>query len=252
MRKTTTLILTFALFGVLASQLRAGEVCMMENTACSMPGTAFCLAEKCEKNPTFFLSEDAKKDLGLTDEQVTKIRELVKETVEAIKKDTTNMKMPAKDASMEECMAHQKEMGKVCEKHYPECMSKLEKILDKEQLEKMRTRVFQYYGFVPCPIVLSVLQLNEEQKKEIGKICEETCKKIHQDMMDKTGTTEQKHEKMLQCRLECSIQIKKVLTKEQLEKGEKLISQTPSYVTKMKVEHQKTRIAAQQQSETKR
>eukprot|EP00826_Nyctotherus_ovalis_P045853 TRINITY_DN510_c0_g2_i1.p2 TRINITY_DN510_c0_g2~~TRINITY_DN510_c0_g2_i1.p2 ORF type:complete len:174 (+),score=4.42 TRINITY_DN510_c0_g2_i1:308-829(+) len=108
----------------------------------------------------------------------TKIDELVKTTKETLKEKCKHIKRPEKNCTQAECAAYRKAIKEVCDKVYPECMSKLERILDKEQIQKLETRIFQYFGFVPNSIVLDVLKLSDSQKKQLSTICDGVCSKV--------------------------------------------------------------------------
>lgn len=240
-------LLALALLGMICTtQVRAESVC--EDTKCCLPGSVFCLSEKAESDPTYFLSEAAVKDLGLNEEQLTRIRELVKKTKEEIQKECKHLERPKKESTRKECAEFRKEMKKICEKHYPKCMEELKKILGKEQIEKLQTRIFQYYGFVPCPIALSVLDLNEKQKKELLELCEQNCEKIHAMGSEKSHTGQDLHEKISQCRKECSEKVKNILTGEQITKAERLLKEVPEYVKKMRTDHEQVRAASRESS----
>lgn len=217
------------------------EECVKEDTACTMPSTAFCLSEKIKTDPTFFLSDEAKKDIGITEEQDKKIRELVKTTCEAIEKEKKDLKCPTKNSTKEEVDAYRKEMKQICEKHYPMVKEKLESILNKEQVSQLQTRMFQYYGFTPCPIALSVLNLSAEQKKKVEQIGEEMCNTVFTTVKNyekgDSQDQEQLRDAMEQCRLDCAAKVKKILTSDQLALGTKLLNQVPAYVKKMKESH---------------
>lgn len=212
-----------------------------EDSGCCIMTNAFCLSEKCGDESSFCLSDEAIKDLGITEQQRTKIRELVKETKEKIKEECKDSKRPEKGASKEDCVAYRKKMKEICDKIYPECKAKLEKILGKEQIDKLQVRTFQYFGLVPNSIVLGVLDLANAQKREISDICEKSCDKVHRCMeehakSDKKDKEELKSE-IRQCRSECTEKVRKILSREQLEKANRLLSETPEYVQKMKSEH---------------
>ena len=97
-----------------------------EDAGCCMMTNTFCLAEKCDGDHSFCLSDEAIKDLGITEQQRTKIRELCKETKEKIKEECKKIKRPEKGASNEDCVAYRKKMKEVCDRIYPECKAKLE------------------------------------------------------------------------------------------------------------------------------
>lgn len=249
MKKVSILRGMFALLALgslCATQIQAESI--KEDPKCCMPGSVFCLAEKTGSDSTFFLSEEARKDLGLTEEQVTKIRALVKKSQEEIQKECEHLKRPTSGATKEECAEFRKEMKQICEKHYPKCMEELKKILSPEQFEKMQTRIFQYYGFAPCPMALAVLGLNETQKNELFGLCERTCEKVHALCNEKSEDGAQAktllNEKMMECRKACAEEVKSILTKEQLAKGERLLGEVPSYVQKMKSAHEYMKTAS--------
>lgn len=220
-----------------------------EDSGCCMTSNVFCLAEKCGEDHSFCLSDETVKDLGITEEQRTKIRELVNETKEKIKEQTKGIKRPEKDASKEECAAYRKKMKEICEKSYPECKAKLEKILDQGQMEKLQTRIFQYYGLVPNSIALGVLNLTDAQKRELSNVCEESCDKVHKHIGDHKNSADEKSKeelkaKIRECRKECAAKVRAILTQEQIAKAERLLSETPEYVRKMKHEHDPMRTAS--------
>lgn len=218
-----------------------------EDMGCCFTANVFCLAEKAGSDPTFCLTDEAKKDIGITDEQLTKIREFVKTSKEEIEKEINALKRPGKESTKEECAEYRKEMRKICEKHHPKCMANLEKILTREQIEKMQSRIFQYCGFVPNPIALEVLGLSGSQKAKIEEICEKACDKVHECLNEKSLSgpeNEHKlHEKIAECRKDSMEKVKAVLSKEQIAKGENLLKQTPAYIVKMKEEHNPVKTA---------
>lgn len=259
MKKTILSILTFTFFAfaiTACSQVRANYDSVKEDYGCCFPASVFCLSEKSGEDPSFHLSEEAKKDIGITEEQMTKLRELVKMTKTEIEKEMKDLKRPAKDADKKVCAEYRQKMKDICEKHYPQCMKKLEGILSKEQIEKINTRIFQYCGFAPNPIALAALDLTSAQKTKLAEICETACDKIHECTNDKTlSSTEQKeklHQKVTECRKECTEKVKSILSKEQIAKGERLLNETPSYVKQMKERHNPTQTAAGQSGTTSR
>ena len=219
-----------------------------EDTGCCMMTNAFCLEEKCGDDCSFCLSDEAIKDLGITREQRTKIRELCKEVKEKIKEQCGEIKRPEKGASSEDCAAYRKKMKEVCEKIYPECKAKLEKILDKEQIDKMQVRMLQYFGLVPSSIVLAPLDLTDAQKRELAGICDDVCSKVHK-CMEEHGKSDKKDKeelktKIRECRKECAQKIRGILNRDQIAKADRLLAETPEYVQKMKAEHDPFRTAS--------
>lgn len=212
-----------------------------EDVGCRLMTNAFCLAEKCGDDNTFCLSEESIKDLGITDEQRTKIRELCKEVKEKIKEQCQDVKRPEKGASGENCAAYRRKMAEACEKCYPECKAKLEKILGKEQIDRLQVRVFQYFGLVPNAIVLDVLDPTDAQKRRLSGLCEETCDNVHKGIEDYAGSERKDKEelkaKIRRCRTECAQKVRGILTREQLDKANRLLGETPEYIRKMKTEH---------------
>lgn len=219
-----------------------------EDAGCCLPGNAFCLTEKIGDAGTFCLTDDAIKDLGITEAQRTKIRELARETKENLKERCKDLKRPEKGASEEECAAYRQKMRDICEKAYPECMAKLEKILDKSQIDKMQARVFQYFGLVPNGIVLGVLELTGDQKRQLAGLCEETCNDVHRCLAKKKDSGDRNKEELgdeiRACRKECAEKIRKILTPEQLAKADKLLAETPTYVQKLRNEHDPLKTAS--------
>ncbi len=185
-----------------------------------------------------FGGEEGRKDLNLTDDQVKKIEGAF---MEAFSQMSGPPPRNPRDMSAEE----RQKMRDQFEKLQQNIIGKVETILDKDQLEKARTRSFQAGGFAGLGMNVfaqSALKLTDEQKEKMRSIQDEMMREMgpppgrSREEMEKMSPEErEKFFQDMRARREenekkISEKIKAILTPEQLAQGDKMISETPDYI----------------------
>lgn len=166
------------------------------------------------------LSEQGRKELGITEEQVTKIREAQR----------GNMPQGLQDMSREDRTA-------AMEKATAELVKKVEAIFTKDQLEKVQIASFQCVGIAgigSSPFAQAVLKLTDEQVKKIRDIQREERQGAagrQGERPDFRGMSPEERQKAFQeTRKKLEEKIRGVLTEEQTKKAEALVKETPAYI----------------------
>lgn len=188
-------------------------------------------------------SEDGRKDLGLSEKQVSDIQTAFRETMRP-RDGETRPEPPGPDASQEERQKFFNTMRQEMEKRSEATIGKIKTILTKEQLEKAQTRVFQAGGYgsvMMNPLAQDVLGITSEQKEKIRGFQDEQRKEMEanrpdferiQTMSEEDRRTffENMRTRAEESRKKMEEKITGILTPEQKAKGEKLLGETPEYI----------------------
>ena len=184
-------------------------------------------------------SEEGRKDIGLSDNQVSEIQNAFRDM-----RPREGQQFPGPNSSQADRENFRKEM----EKRMGETIGKIEKVMTKEQLEKARARSFQAGGgFASAgmnPFAQAALGLTDDQKAKIRGFQEENMQKMRkffeenrpsgppdqmsqedrQKMFERMRTFGEENQKEMESK------IKGILTDEQKQKGEKMLGETPDYI----------------------
>ena len=186
-----------------------------------------------------FMSEEGRKDLGLSEKQVEDIRTTFRDSFQG----GGQGQFPGRDATEAEREKFRADM----EKRMDETIGKVEKIFTSEQLTKARARAFQagngYNGLANNPFAQRALNLTDDQKAKIRTLqreqmqgraggqgqganfrdmSQEEREKFFSDMRTRAEENQKK----------LADGIKGILTDEQKAQGEKMLSETPDYIKK--------------------
>ncbi|MCL2348863.1 MAG: hypothetical protein FWC50_11470 [Planctomycetaceae bacterium] len=180
------------------------------------------------------MNEDARKELGITDDQekkLTEARDQMRASFAPPQGGPGQRPDPAQMAQMREQM----------QKMQTEMRANIEKILNKDQVEKLDVMVFQRSGGLDSPMAnnetLRALGLNDEQKKKIDAINEKAFAEMR-DMFGAGGSPrdmsneerQAMRDKMQKSRDARAAEVKAVLTPDQVEKAVKLMDNVPDYL----------------------
>jgi len=173
----------------------------------------------------FMLTEEGQKDLGLTSDDVTKLREALR---------------PAAPAQRNQ-NATPEERREAAEKAATETAKKVAAVLSKDQLEKVQTRAFQLGGYAGLSgrYAQAALNLTDEQKTKIAAIARENRPaqgqgggpgggQNVQNMTEAERT--QMRERMAESRRVLGEKFKDVLTADQKAKADELLKNIPAYI----------------------
>ena len=183
-----------------------------------------------------FMSEEGRKDLGLSEQQVTDIREAFRPAGGG-----GQIQPPGRDATEAEREKFREDM----EKRMGETIDKVEKVFTPEQLTKVRDRVFQagggYNGLTNNQFAQRALKLTDDQKKKIRDFQNEQMQEMRNatrpDFQNMTQEERQKFGEDMRARNEdnqkkMAEKIKGILTDDQKAQGEKMLGETPEYIKK--------------------
>ena len=177
------------------------------------------------------MNEDAQKELGVTEDQMKQFTEA---------RDKMRASFPPPQGGQGQ-RPDPNQMMEQMRKMQVEMRANIEKILSKDQIEKLDVMVFQRSGGLNSPMAnnesLRALNLNDEQKKMIDSINEKTRAEMGQmfsagrnprDMSD--DERQAMRDRMEKAREARAAEVKAVLTPEQVSKAEKLMDNVPEYL----------------------
>ena len=179
--------------------------------------------------------EQIQKELGLSEEQRTKIKELMQSAREEMQEKRESLREKARelrDAKPEERKTRREAMRKTMEEHAAVIRGKIEAVLDSSQLERLLQIVLQLAG--PAALtredVAQKLDLSDEQQqkiKDLQKGLREKMKEVFGSMKDLDPQQRQEKrgevaEKLKALRAEALGELMGVLTPEQKQKLEEL------------------------------
>ena len=175
----------------------------------------------------FLFTEEGQKDLGITTNDVTKIREALR---------------PAGDQQRNQ-NATPEERRAAAEATATENAKKVAAILSKDQLEKVQLRAFQLGGYAGLTgrYAQAVLKITDEQKEKIAAIARENRLggqggqgggQNFQSMTEaeRTQAMQAMRERMAENRKVLGDKIKEVLTADQKTKADELLKDIPAYI----------------------
>ena len=189
--------------------------------------------------------EGGRKDLGWSDSQDASIRDAFRNMRPQPGQDPHP---PGPEASEAEHNNFRKEMEKRMEMRLSETMSKVEKVMTKEQIEKTASRAFQavggFSGIGMNPFAQSALGVTDEQKAKMQSFREEYVQKRRKfDEENRPSVpphqmSDEERQKMFEKRSnfieenrkDMETKIKSILTDGQKQRGEKLLAETPAYI----------------------
>ena len=180
------------------------------------------------------MNADARKELKITDDQekqLTDAREKMRASFTPPAPPQPGQRPdPAQIAQMREQM----------QKMQTEMRANIEKILTKDQVEKLDVMVFQQNGGLSGRMVnnetLRALKLSDEQKKKIDAIDEKARTEMGamggpgRDPNMSAEDRQAMRDKMQKAREAVAAEVKAVLTPEQVEKATKLMDNVPDYL----------------------
>jgi Spy/CpxP family protein refolding chaperone len=122
--------------------------------------------------------EDVREEIGLTDEQVEKLKELGKKYTEGMKYDWQSIRKLSAEQRREKFKDLRENRKKVAE----EITAEIEELLtedQKEQIEEINFRM-RAPGALMSPRVLEAIGLSEEQKEKLGELRQEMAEQYKQ------------------------------------------------------------------------
>jgi hypothetical protein len=172
----------------------------------------------------FMLSGEAvQKELALSDEQ----RKALTQLADQMRSDAMEIMSGLQDLSPEEQKEHMPELMKLISEKGQEIQQKIDKVLDKKQLARMKELSLQSRGAgaLEDTEVLAALKISDEQKKELIDVREEGNKRMEevmQSLRSGGGDAGNIRQKMGAMRKELGDKALAVLTDAQREQFEKM------------------------------
>ena len=184
-----------------------------------------------------FMSDEGRKDIGLSDKQVQDIQNTFRESFQGMQRPDFGGQPPS-PADMEK-------LRNDMEKRMDETIGKVEKLLTPEQMTKSRTRMFQagggYGSLAMNPLAQRALNLTDDQKKKLREFQDEQMREMmngpRPDFQNMTEEERQRFGEEMRTRFEenqkkMTEKVKGILTDEQKKQGDKMLSETPDYIQK--------------------